>query len=152
MGARRLHAETLALDLARGDTTAAAVVRTNLGLIAALAGDIAAAAGDLGAALRSFADLGNQAGIIFCLSGVAALAGQVGRTAEAARMLGAVDALRVALQFPVSPSNRPHFDQLEALARGNTTPKAFAAARAAARAEPAAVAVELALALAPDLL
>lgn len=150
-GALRIHAESLALDLARGDDNASAITRTNIGLIAALSGDAAAATEALSLALRNFVELGNRSGIIFSLSGIAALAGQAGRQAAAARMLGAADTLRELIQFPISPSNRPHFERLETLARAGQDPEAFAAARRAARAAPPDAAVEEALALVQEL-
>jgi len=149
---RRLHSENLAGNLARGDLNAAAIDRTNLGLIAALTGDYAAAAPALADALSSFVELGNRTGQAFCLSGIAAAAGATGRPSDGARLLGAADALRAATQAPISPANRPHFARLEALARAGMSPPAFEAARNAARAEPPELGVALAIALARDLL
>jgi hypothetical protein len=70
-----------------------------------------------------------------------------GEHRHAGALLGAADALRARIEAPVEPSFRPIYDHFERVARGDTPPADFAAARASGRALP----VERATALAQEL-
>ena len=76
-----------------------------------------------------------------CLEGVASLAAMTGQIEQAARWLGAAEALREQTGRAHDPPLRPAYDQLVAKVRAGLGDAPFAVAWAAGRALPEAVAI-----------
>jgi non-specific serine/threonine protein kinase len=90
-------------------------------------------------------DLGDKQGLAEGLEGMAYAAAGQGQAARAARLFGAVEALREALGAPIFPCDRADHERHAAMARRALGEGAFDAARAAGRALPLDDAVAYAL-------
>lgn len=132
-GARQLHLSSLAHEQARGGRLAVAISQANIGLIDILGDDHAGGLRRCREALAVFAEIGNQAGMIFALEGIAAVTGLRGRPAAAARLFGYTDQLRESIQMPVSPANRAYHERFLAMAQGDLAPPQFGVERLAGR-------------------
>jgi tetratricopeptide (TPR) repeat protein len=97
-----------ALTLARqiGDASGERGVLVNLGLAALLGGDVASAAGWYAEALALARELREPAGLVSCVDGIAAAAALSGRNVEAARLLGAAEAMSMAAGSSLELSER----------------------------------------------
>jgi tetratricopeptide (TPR) repeat protein len=95
--------------------------------------------------LRELWALGIRRHSAHCLDGLGAVAAAAGQGAMGAQLLGSAAALRAAIRLPVSPAERPTYDQLVADVRAASDPATFAAAWAAGQALPIEQAIALAL-------
>jgi non-specific serine/threonine protein kinase len=101
--------------------------------------------GYLKEALALNRELGNWAYVAYCLEGFAGLAGARGQGARAARLWGAVDALRTSIGAPLPPEPRPYYERSMAAARALLGEEAWEAAFAEGGAMSAEEATEHAL-------
>jgi predicted ATPase/DNA-binding CsgD family transcriptional regulator len=114
-------------------------------------GELAAAL--YGESLPLLRQLGDRAGIAPCLEGLAGVAGQAEEAERAARLFGSAEALREAIENPLSPAEGAGHEAAVVAARSKLPEEAFTAAWAAGRAMPLEQAIEYALTLpehAPD--
>ena len=88
-----------------------------LGRVAVLAGDLREASVQLQTALHQHLELGDWWGLSHDLEWLAALAAERRRWADAARLTGAVDALRERVGIVLYPVDRPHRERRTAEAR-----------------------------------
>ena len=116
-------------------------------------GNVALARGDSERAAMAYRDsltlhrtLGDTGGIAECLEGLAGVAAAAKLGEPAARLLGAAEALREAIQTPVSLSDRPAYDRCLASLRDLLPREALSTAWAEGRKRPVADAINEALA------
>jgi DNA-binding CsgD family transcriptional regulator/tetratricopeptide (TPR) repeat protein len=107
------------------DNDGMAEALNHLAVLAADAGDWTAAAQHGQEGLQLFHKLGEMWGVARCLETVAIAVAQVHGPAPAARLLGAAEALRRAIDFPVSPTARARRDAALASARAALGQAAF---------------------------
>jgi predicted ATPase len=101
--ARMILEESLVLQREIGDEVGLAISQRSLGLLALDEGDVATGRMLLQASLRSIWTLGHKTEVMICLEALAREAGMgagIGQTARAARLSGAVAALREAYGLP----------------------------------------------------
>jgi len=89
--------------------------------------------------------------LIYCLLTLAKTAAEAGRAEEAARLFGAIDAIRERYGIEQVPNDRIVEEQLIATARARLSEDAFASAWQAGRAQPLDTSFSEALALAEDI-
>jgi predicted ATPase/transcriptional regulator with XRE-family HTH domain len=119
-----------------GDQMGVAMALTDLGAVAQAQGESARAAELHAEALALSWKMGDKRRLAFCLEGLA-FANVGGRCDEAARLLGAAEALREAIGSPLPPSERAEYERAVLAARSVCGgDAAFAAAWAAGRALP----------------
>jgi hypothetical protein len=118
----------------------------NLGLVAFAQGDWEAARAFFAESLTICSKLGLQGNSASCLEGLAGVHGVGGEPKRAARLLGAAEAVRTAINEPMPPGDRAEYERFVAAARAALDEKTFAAAWAEGRAMPLEQAIELALA------
>jgi tetratricopeptide (TPR) repeat protein len=150
--ARSLFEE--ALDLARdpGATAAIAGFTHSLGDALRASGDIAGAAIQYRDALVLAQEAGDDSTTTACLTGLAGIAAEIGRTHEATRLFGAVEALRETVGISPSRYEKERQTQDMTTVREALGTEADAAARAAGRALPLEAAVREALAFADEII
>jgi non-specific serine/threonine protein kinase len=107
-----------------------------LGLIACARGDLRGSAARFAAALRLLRELGGRETLAEWLAGVAELAVAAGAPEQAARFVGASEALRERLGHAFTLPERAAYERGGAAARAALGDAAFAAAEAAGRALP----------------
>jgi hypothetical protein len=108
-------------------------------------GDLEAARTHFTAALSILQQQEDRRGVAECLEGMAGLAGVQGRPAQAARLLGAANALREAIAAPHPPVERGEHERLVAAVRAQLDEAEFASAWAEGQALPWERVVEEAL-------
>ena len=99
--------------------------------------------------LQLFHELGARDGVAACLAAVARMAGEAGAARQAARLLGASEALCKAIGGVFVPVYVAEYDRTVAAVRGQLDETAFAAAWAEGRALPLLQAIAEALAQQP---
>jgi non-specific serine/threonine protein kinase len=135
--AMRLHMQSLSLFRAFGEQHPGIPwAFQGLGESALAQGDLAGAQERLAAALTQFHNLGDRAGISWCLASLGSAAALDQQPERAARLWGAAERLRAALGSRRAPAARATYDRAVALARTEIGEDAFAAAWAAGQALP----------------
>jgi non-specific serine/threonine protein kinase len=146
--ATRLLTESLELFREIGDLRYIAIARSMLGLAAAQAGDHPLAATHFAASLVAHRELGDRWFVVFDLLGLAAGLFAQGRRGEAARLLGAAEALGAPAGADLAGVGNVTYASFLAEAEACLREAPFAAAWAEGRALPLDRAVAYALALA----
>ncbi|CAN5130010.1 BTAD domain-containing putative transcriptional regulator [soil metagenome] len=98
--------EALATARRVGDASGECAVLMGLGLAALLGGDVAGGAATFAEALELERELREPLALVSCIEGIAAAAAFSGRSVEAARLLGAAQALSTAGNLSLELSNR----------------------------------------------
>ena len=117
--------ESVALFREVGNRRGVAAVYTNQGRAALYASDPERATALLSAALTLFHQVGDRAGIVECLEWLASVSIAKHALPRAACLFGAAEALREKLAMPLSPVDRPMYDQAVAFTRERTDPYTF---------------------------
>ncbi len=104
--ARSRYQESLAIFRELGDKRSIAVSAVNLGIVAAHQGDYLVARALLEESLAIQLELGDKGSISHALDAFGILAAEQGQAKRAARLLGAAEALREAIDAPLPPSER----------------------------------------------
>lgn len=144
------YEESLALLRRQGLTGTVPSLLHNLGHLALRQGDTRRALRLFRESLTLFRDQGDQRGIADGLAGLAGVLGTLKQPGQAARLLGAAEALREAIGASVWPANAPDYARSLDIVRAHMDELAFAAAWAAGRALPLEQATAEALAEPPD--
>jgi predicted ATPase/transcriptional regulator with XRE-family HTH domain len=147
--ATTLFAEALALRQELRDRRGSAAMIWKLGDVALKQDNIAQAVALQTESLEIFRDIVWQQGIGWTLQSFSAIACALRRPGQAARLLGAEEALREALGYQVWPTMRADHERTSAAAHAALGEEAFAAAWAAGHALPLEQAIAEALSLAP---
>jgi predicted ATPase/DNA-binding SARP family transcriptional activator len=126
--ANALYEESLMLSRKRGDKDGSALSLTNLGWAALLQDNPERAASLCREALVLCRALGNRPILAFDLEGLAGVAGTQGQAIRAARLFGAANALREAIHFPLTLSNKDYYERITASARTQLGETAFTTA------------------------
>ena len=134
VAARALFNEGLAIWREFGDKQHIAMALTNLGLVASTQGDYALARSLYEEGLGIRKALGDKQGMAYTLEGFAGLAVAQGHGIRAARLLGAVEALRETIHAPLPPANQADYARKVSAARAALGEQAFGAAWAEGRA------------------
>lgn len=116
--AQALYEESLAICRELGDPQNIAVALTNLGFLAFGRGDYPSARARFEEGLAIQQELGDKRRMAYSLEGFAFLAAMRGAPEQAARLLGAAEALRETIGAPLPPVDRPDYDRIVALVRG----------------------------------
>ncbi len=143
--ARSFYEESLALRRELGDTRGIAVSLINLGLVALHQDEDRQAATYFEESLPLFQKLDSTRGIIDCLAGLAGVAGKKGQPERAARLFGAVEAQREAIQTGLAYADRIEEDRHLDAVRAQLDESTFAVAWAEGRAMTLEQAVDYAL-------
>lgn len=144
--ARLYHQQGLEIHRRLGDRQGIALVLSNLAGVESLSGHYAQAHEQFREGLALWKELGNKGGIAYTLSGMAQLAVAQGKMSRAARLLGASEALRAAIHFPIPPVQQEAHDRNVERLMASLGPELFAAAVAEGRALSLEQAVTLAAA------
>jgi tetratricopeptide (TPR) repeat protein len=132
--AMALFAESLALRQEMGDRRGSAAMLSNLGAVAVAQGDITRAIALFAESLTIFQDTGFKQGIGWALLGLGEVAVTLGQPEKAARLLGAAEMLREALDNQIWPTQRADHQRAVAATRAALSEETFAVAWAAGRA------------------
>ncbi|HSH82550.1 MAG TPA: tetratricopeptide repeat protein, partial [Herpetosiphonaceae bacterium] len=143
--AGELYDESLALFQAVHDVLGISMVLSNQGYLALQQGDLPRAAALLRESLQPRYERKDRGGAVAFLPGLAAVAAARGRTREAVRLFGAVEALLEQLGTSLERNERADYDRYVAAVRTQLDQAAFAAAWAEGRAMSYKQAVALAL-------
>jgi hypothetical protein len=100
----------------------------DLGIVALHHGDLGAARERFQESLAMKRDFGDKRGLAYSLEGFAILAAVQGRAERAARLFGAAEVLREAINSPLPPPDRVLYDRYVTPARAGRAQEAFAAA------------------------
>jgi tetratricopeptide (TPR) repeat protein len=141
-----LHQEGLAISQGRDNKPGIAWAQFRLGIVAQKQGDYPKARALHAQSLALWQELGHHHDIPRGLEQLAAVAEAEGQSLKAARILGAISALREAGDFAAPPAERAEHDQRAAALRAALGEAAFAAAWAEGRAMSLQQAIEYALA------
>ena len=145
--ARALHEESLAINRELGHRQRIAGSLISLGTLASNQGDFASARGLYNEGLAIERELGDRMGIAASLEGLAAVVAALSSSLRAARIWGAAGRLREEFGAPLTPRDRPDYDQRVAEARAALGDDvAFYRAWQEGRSLPLEKAIELALA------
>lgn len=139
--------EGLRLTEGVGDRWLTSLLHTSLGVVALHQRDPARAAGHFKESMTLARDLGDQWGVAWNLEGMAAVAVTAGNHERAARLLGAVDALRKVINTPLAPSERADLDRTISAVRAALSTDEVDAAWAKGTAMPPDQIVQYALAV-----
>jgi non-specific serine/threonine protein kinase len=131
--AAELHAESLAAWRELGDRWGVAASLHDLARVVERLGDGPRAAGLLGESLTLFTELGIRQGTAGCLEGLAAVACDADKPLDAARLLGAAEALRETVGAPLPVRDRRDLTRIVGQARNASRGGAFRAAWAVGR-------------------
>ncbi len=123
-----LHEESLVHSRKCGDRHMVASSLLNLGWSFLVAGDPARALSYLVESFGIFRELGDHIGTVFCLEGLAGVAGLEQKPLRAAQLFGGAAAIRQTIQAEMTPVNRVYYDPIVARVQKQLTPAAFAAA------------------------
>jgi tetratricopeptide (TPR) repeat protein len=115
--ARSLIEESLAIGRDLVDLDGIASSLHSLGVVAYLQGDLAAAKALYTESLDNRRELGDRLGLARALEGLATVADALGSSLRAAHIWGAAERLREEIGTPLSPTERPRYDQRVAAAR-----------------------------------
>ena len=115
--ARALHEEGLAIGRELGDRDAIATNLHSLGAVAYFQGNFASARALYQESLENRRELGDRLGIARALEGLAAVDAARGSSLRAARIWGAAQRLRKAIESPLSPIELSRYDERVAAAR-----------------------------------
>ncbi len=110
--ARKHHQEALELARELRNARSESIALVSLSLVAFLEGDTDDAAACLDGSLRLANALGESAGILECLLGLAEVAVQRSELSRAARLLGAADALREEIGYDPGPDGRKQHERV----------------------------------------
>jgi len=143
--AEEFIAESLALYRQAGDSQGTAVALTTSADLFYRQGHLAASRALYEESLTIRRDLDDKQGIAETLEGLAGIGVSQGRPGQAATLLGAADALRAAIGFPVPPDQRPDYERHLGTARAVLTADEFDAHWVRGRAMSRRQAVEYAL-------
>jgi predicted ATPase/transcriptional regulator with XRE-family HTH domain len=138
----RLMDESLELNRKLGNKRGAAVTLSALANVVRQQGDPRRALAMYHEAITTKRQLGSNLGIAECLLGLAAIAAAGGDAEQGARLLGASDALRVAMDEAIPPIDRPDYERIVSVIRDQLGSEEFAAAREAGQALELDAAVE----------
>jgi predicted ATPase/class 3 adenylate cyclase len=122
----------------------------NLGYATLGVGNARRAAAFFVEALKLYVDLKDQAGVVECLAGLAGVAGAEHQPERAARLFGAAEALREALNAPLWPAERADSERNKATARAQLSEEEFEKAWAEGQAMNMEQAIEYALEQTPE--
>jgi tetratricopeptide (TPR) repeat protein len=147
--ARSLYEEALA---AYGDAwnTGRTVGLANLGLVAYAQGDFSSARSCFVDSLAVARHLGDKSSMAGAVEGLAGVYAELGEPQRAARLLAAVDAMRMAIHLPIGDADRPQYDRYVTAAKSATDSDSFAAAWREGAAMTLEQAIELALTGPPE--
>jgi predicted ATPase/DNA-binding SARP family transcriptional activator len=145
--ARARQGESLALARETGDRQIIALSLNNLALVATAQGDLARAAKFHTESLGLYRDAGERRLVLEGLEGLAEVLSMQRHPEEAARLLGAAEALRENIHHPLPTVARAGFDRTVATVLAQLVEPLFAAARAEGRAMTMEQAVQYALEL-----
>jgi tetratricopeptide (TPR) repeat protein len=127
--AAQLHEESLGLFRELGNHwLGTAQALQCLGECALAQGNVAGAGEYLAAALAQFRDLGDRAGVSWCLAGLGSVAALDEDPERAARLWGAAERLRQAIGCRTAPATRATYERAVAAARAQLGEEAFEAA------------------------
>src|SRR5262249_47764660 len=132
--ARALFSQSLAIRQELGDRGGIAWTFCQLGRIARRQGDHPSAHALLRQSWTLFQEIDEKPSLADCTGEFARLLLAQGHSESAARLLGAEEALRAAIGYPIPPSGRAEHDETVAFLRAALGQRAFAAALAAGRA------------------
>ena len=127
-------AEALERYEALGFTWGVAWIRGHLGRVARDLGDRREATAQARQSLTVYRDHRDMWGVVEQMSDLATLAAEAGRAEQAARLFGAVEALREAIGIPITPADQQAHEQIVTGVRSALSASAFSAAWAAGRA------------------
>jgi non-specific serine/threonine protein kinase len=99
--ATSLFEETLQWQVSAGATWGVALSRYGNGTVAQAQGDLARALAHYRESMHYWRQIGDDGSVAVCLEGIASALCAAGASAQAARLLGAAQALREAIAFPV---------------------------------------------------
>jgi predicted ATPase/DNA-binding XRE family transcriptional regulator/Tfp pilus assembly protein PilF len=133
---RRYQQECLPIFRELGNKRGIAEALSFVGMREVEEGEYEAARDSYIESLTLFHELGIKLGIAKCLSGLAAVFTRTGRPLMAARLWGAVAAIREAIGTPLPPASRPRVERHIAAARTQLDASSFEAAWAEGRAMP----------------
>jgi predicted ATPase/class 3 adenylate cyclase len=108
--ARKQYEEALPIS-GEGGPHLTSTILSNLGMVALVQGDLATARRCFEESLPMGVKLGYRTGIAGALEGLAELAVREGQLERAARLLGACEAMREAINVPVSPADLAEHDR-----------------------------------------
>ncbi|NTU81291.1 MAG: helix-turn-helix domain-containing protein, partial [Chloroflexales bacterium] len=131
--AAELYSESLGLYHELGNQAELPAILHNQGYVALGQGDVGAAQELFRESLRRQHGRGNVRGLAEGLAGLAAVAAAMGASTEAARLFGAVEALRSAHPGPMWPAERFEVERQLAALRGRLPERVFAEQWAAGR-------------------
>jgi non-specific serine/threonine protein kinase len=132
--AMALYQETLDLHRGLGHLWGVAITLGNMGIVAHKQGDYSRARTLHLESLAEFRALGDRRGIGTCLTWLALAAGAEGHAAYGARLAGAAEALRAAIDSPLVPQDLATHELVVATMREALGEAGFSAAWAAGRA------------------
>ena len=140
--------ESVRLARRRGDKWILGTSLKNLGTVASQQGDHGSARPLHAEALTLKWEIGDKRGVAECFEALAVVEGAQGSAERAARLLGAAEALREAIDAPIIQALRAIYLRTLDSVRSALTKEAFAASWAAGKAMPLEEAIDYALALA----
>ncbi len=143
--ARDHFEEAMRLDREIGDAWMVAIGHNNLGNAYRGLGDLTAAKTHYAASIRAYEQYDDRWAMAFLLEDIAVLAARMGHAERAFEMIGAADAMRIAIDSPRAPSLESEIEDGLAVARETLAADAVEAARARGRDRDTSAAVELAL-------
>jgi predicted ATPase/transcriptional regulator with XRE-family HTH domain len=141
--------EALAVNRHLGRKHSSAIVLLNLGDVARYQGDYPHASACLAESLALFWGQGDKECVAATLEGIAGVAAAQGQVERAARLCGSADALRQAINAPLSPADRAHFERTLATVSAQVGEAVLAALWAEGQALPLEQTVAYALTVAP---
>ncbi|MGH2736178.1 MAG: tetratricopeptide repeat protein [Actinomycetota bacterium] len=109
--AQRLFEESITIDRARGDEWGVACALGSLGVVHLERGKLEEAHTAVERALRTFDRIGDLDGAVETMEALAGVDAAAGRSLRAARLGGAIDAIRRRVGIPLSPVDRIHWER-----------------------------------------
>lgn len=143
--ARRYATESLTLHRNLGNTAGTVAALTRLGSLALRRNDVAQARSRYAESLELLKTLGDKEYIAICLEGFAAIAAAQQQSQRAICLWGAADALRAAINVPLSPDTRSEYERRRNIVQMHVDEQAFAEAWAEGQAMSAGQAITYAL-------
>jgi predicted ATPase/DNA-binding SARP family transcriptional activator len=121
--AYQLHNESLAIRRQLGDKSGIANSLSDLGSVAYQQGKLGEACSCYVESLELLRELGDKEHILDCLEGIAEVASALEQVENAARLWGAAEALRDAMNAPISKGNLSSYTESVSMARSKLTPE-----------------------------
>jgi non-specific serine/threonine protein kinase len=143
-GAASAYEESLQVSRQLGSKSCAAMAQSGLGYLARSRGDPVAAHRHFQESLASWDEIADPASIAVCLEALASTVCSLGSPRRAARLLGAAEALREQISYPIPRSALPTYQQLVAAIQTSLSMIQFATAWVDGRALSAEAAIALA--------